>query len=281
MLTIASTGILAFTAVALGCISITAYSAGKASVNGGYDSLQTEFVGVENTVGDSVKEEVLISETENLPMVEEVPEPETMEYGDDVSGKYLKAKELLRQGQYKEAKDIFLTIQQYSDVAALIQECDYQKGLEVLANGDYDGAKMIFAAIHSEKAAIMVTQCDYEHGNEMLMNHKESEAGPLLWSLLENEKWLEYFTAGYGGSGAVAYGEENYDSQGNSIILSRRVRYWHAGAATIIVDYFDDDDIPDRLSVRAVGPDGEGYGYFDYDPKGNNVGNWIFENGRK
>lgn len=149
-------------------------------------------------------------------------------------------------------------------------------GKELLASGDYDGAKMIFAQMGTTQGEIMVCQCDYEKANEMLLNGQEEEAGVILMNLLDKDDWLAYLSKDYGARPESSTNEGDYDAEAGNIKISKRDRYWHAGAAAIIIDYVDDDDIPDQFSVRAVKKDGEGYGFFYYKMDGTLVRKWIF-----
>ena len=79
------------------------------------------------------------------------------------SGQYDKAKELMNNGQYAEAAEIFTAITDYEDSKELYNSCMYSQGTALMNEGNYSGAKECFESIPDyEDASELIAECEHQ-----------------------------------------------------------------------------------------------------------------------
>ena len=62
----------------------------------------------------------------------------------DKDNAYIEAVELLRNGRFMEAADVFEYLGDYADSADMVKDCDYAKASERFSSGQWSSAKEIF-----------------------------------------------------------------------------------------------------------------------------------------
>lgn len=78
------------------------------------------------------------------------------------SGKYDKAKEMMENGQYSEAAEVFSTISDYEDSQELYNSCMYEQGKKYISENNYTDAKACLETILDYKdASGLVAECDH------------------------------------------------------------------------------------------------------------------------
>lgn len=99
---------------------------------------------------------------------------------------YLKAGMLFDIKEFDEAKNLYASIEEYKDAKELVTECDYSKATYLLNVKSFEDAKSVFASIPSYKnAKDMVYECDYEKA-VFLMDGKSYEEAKALFSSISD-----------------------------------------------------------------------------------------------
>lgn len=82
---------------------------------------------------------------------------------------YINSAYFLELGYYDEAKERFVSLDDYRNAKEMAQECDYQKALAVLETGDYADAKKAFEALGDySDARNMALECEYQRASDLL-----------------------------------------------------------------------------------------------------------------
>ena len=145
----------------------------------------------------------------------------------------------------------------------------YQKAKELLENGDYIAAQDIFLELGDYRnSAILIKGCAYEHARQLVNEGKYDTAGPYFVIAISDDEWLQLHFGAM--NEEIATDESSYISVIGEVVIHERHRYWKNGGAEIVLDYIDDDEIMDSFTYRATDPVTNEYvGWVEYDGKGN------------
>ncbi len=94
--------------------------------------------------------------------------------------KYLKASQALENGQYAQAKEQFLALENYSDAAVMAQECDYQSAMSGLRSGTYTSLRLAQEGFDSlgdyKDSALRAMETRYTLGEKYMANSEWEKA---------------------------------------------------------------------------------------------------------
>ena len=77
------------------------------------------------------------------------------------SSDYKKAVSLYNEGEYDQAKALFVELGEYKDSALYVDKCDYGKAVSLYNEGEYDQAKALFVELGEyEDSALYADKCD-------------------------------------------------------------------------------------------------------------------------